>query len=82
MIVVVFNPQLQFAVNPKNNQDELNKLVNFFAAAVKLHIEALLDVKGKKEASGKVKLLDHMTRDVSFEAKSGYDFGLNPANYV
>jgi hypothetical protein len=51
-------------------------------AAVKLHIEALLDVKGKKEASGKVKLLDHMTRDVSFEAKSGYDFGLNPANYV
>ena len=82
MIVVIFNPQLQFAVNPKNNQDELNKLVNFFAAAVKLHIEALLDDKGKKDASVKVKLLDYMTRDVSFEAKSGHDFGLNPDNYV
>ena len=82
MIVVVFNPQLQFAVNPKNNVDELDKLVTFFVAAVKIHIETLLDNKQKKDASTKVKLLDYMTQDVSFEAKSGYDFGLDPANYV
>ena len=51
-------------------------------AAVKIHIEALLDDKQKKNASAKVKLLDYMTQDVLFEAKSGHDFGLNPANYA
>jgi hypothetical protein len=49
---------------------------------VKIHIEILLDNKSKKDTLAKVKLLDYMTKDISFEAKSGYDFGLNPANYV
>lgn len=78
----VFNPQLQFAINPKSRKDELNKLHIFFVAAVKIHIEILLDNKQKKDASSKVKELDFMTNDVLFEAKSGQDFGLNPTNYV
>jgi hypothetical protein len=81
-IEAVFNPQLQFAINPKSRKDELNKLQIFFVAAVKIHIEILLDNKQKKDASSKVKGLDYITNEVLFEAKSGHDFGLNPANYV
>jgi hypothetical protein len=82
MIEIVFNPQLQSAINPKRKIDELNKLRIFFVAAVKIHIEVQLDNKQKKDASARVKLLDYMTKDISFEAKSGHDFGLNPTNYV
>jgi len=50
--------------------------------AIKIHIQILLDGKQKKEASSRVKKLDHITKDVSFEAKSGYDYGLNSFNYI
>lgn len=78
----MFNPQLQFALNPKNKKDDLDKLLIFFVEAVKIHIEILLDNKQKKEASAKVKLLDYLTKDIVFEAKSKHDFGLDPFNYV
>ena len=62
--------------------DELNKFQIFFVEAVKIHIEVILDNKQKRETSIKVKLLDYITQDILFEAKSEHDFGLDPANYA
>ena len=38
--------------------------------------------KTKKEASSRIKSLDHLTKEICFKPKSGYDFGLNTENYV